>query len=145
MLSKFNCAKGEIKMKKFSLVFLALSVFALTLFTSCGKDETKATYDSWVEQIAGDHINPIHLTDEHIATMESNINEKQGVTLKGGIVRACQLQNNKMFAYVIEFEYEEDAKAYYELYSASGVENVYAKISGKIVVYGNNPVIESIK
>ena len=137
-------------MKRLTAILLALCACVMLVFTSCGDDdESKEIFDKWVDQISGESKQPIYLTEEQIAESRTRINESfvtlKGEPMKGDIKKVAQIQKNKMFGYVLEFEYEDDAKIFYSLYEGREDENYYAKISGRIVAYGNNPVIESLK
>ena len=72
--------------------------------------------------------------------MEGNI--KKLASIEGSLVRVCQIQANGVFAYVIECESEADAL---KIKNEREMADMYTKINGKTVVYGNNESINDLK
>lgn len=72
--------------------------------------------------------------------MKGNISKL--IELENGIFKVCQLQKNGVYAYVIEFENENDALKFCEEREGKGM---YVWCEGNVAVYGNNEVIKSLK
>lgn len=130
------------------ILALILILTSIVLLVGCaGGDanngneaESGIVFDTWVEAIAGETLRPIHLNAEQIKKMEGNI--KKLASIEGSLVRVCQIQANGVFAYVIECESEADAL---KIKNEREMADMYTKINGKTVVYGNNESINDLK
>lgn len=146
-------------MKKFIFILCAILCIVFLFSCSIGGDSNGDTngnnnvdnnednngvkrnaFDYAVETIAGDELTPIHLKAEQIEKMKGNISKL--IELENGIFKVCQLQKNGVYAYVIEFENENDALKLCEEREGKGM---YVWCEGNVAVYGNNEVIKSLK
>jgi len=107
---------------------------------SCAATKERDAYDDFVAALTADGVNPIHLTEQQVTTMEGNISKL--IELEGKILKVCQIQRDKIFAYVIECELESDAQ---KLCAERSEKNFYTEIYGNVVVYGNNEAINDLK
>ena len=146
-------------MKKFIFILCAMLCIVFLFSCSIGGDSNgdangnnsvdnnkdnngvkRNAFDYAVETIAGDELTPIHLKAEQIEKMKGNISKL--IELENGIFKVCQLQKNGVYAYVIEFENENDALKLCEEREGKGM---YVWREGNVAVYGNNEVIKSLK
>ena len=125
-------------MKKF-IIFICITLF-LCCFFSCSTPEERDAYNEFVVALTADGIKPIHLTEQQITKMEGNISKQ--IELDGSVLKVCQIQKQKIYAYVIEFESESDAQ---KLCAERSEKNLFTKIHGNVVVYGNNESINDLK
>ena len=125
------------------IAFILCAVLCIGCLFSCGGNnvnEKRDAYNYAVEAIAGDELNPIHLKAEQIEKMKGNISRL--IELEGDVLKVCQIQKTGIYAYVIEFDNENDAKKLCEEREGKGM---YVWCEGNVAVYGNNETIKTLK
>lgn len=129
-------------MKK-KLVILALTLALILVLSSCAllNKPKMSTYAAWASD-----MEKLDMIISHYSSIQVDAYEKDVlaiVPITKPIKRVCHAISMPRWAYIVEFSNESDAQLFYQSVTADLGFN--GKISGAVIIYGEDSVIATLK